>query len=55
MLREKIFFNFLLFFFLSGDWNDYVAGHNNRTSGMKQFFRLFGVAVNILQTEALGS
>ena len=35
--------------------NDYIAGHNNRTCGMKQFFHLFGVAVNILQTEALGS
>ena len=47
---EKIFF-----FFLSGDDNDYVVGYNNRTSGMKPVFRLFCVAVNILQTEACGS
>ena len=41
--------------FLSGDDNDYVAGYKNRTSGMKPVFRLFCVAVNILQTEAHGS
>ena len=41
--------------FLSGDGNDYVAGYNNRTSGMKPGFRLFCVAVNILKTEACGS
>ena len=41
--------------FLSGDDNDYVVGYNNRTSGMKPVFRLFCVAINILQTEACGS
>ena len=41
--------------FLSGDDNDYVVGYKNRTSGMKPVFRLFCVAVNILQTEAHGS
>ena len=42
-------------YFLSGDDNDYVVGYNNRTSGMKPVFRLFCVAINILQTEACGS
>ena len=41
--------------FLSVDDNDYVFGYNNRTSGMKPVFRLFCVAINILQTEACGS
>ena len=49
MFRENFFF------FLSGDDNDYVVGYNNRTSGMKPVFRLFCVAINILQTEACGS
>ena len=38
-----------------GRGHDYVAGYNNRTSGMKPVFRFFCVAVNILQTEACGS
>ena len=46
MFREKL---------LSVDDKDYVAGYNNRTSGMKSVFRLFCVAVHILQTEARGS
>ena len=46
MFREKM---------LKGDGKDYVAGYNNGTSGMKPVFRLFCVAVNILQTEARGS
>ena len=46
MFREKL---------LSVDGKDYVAGYNNRTSGMKSVFRLFCVAVHILQTEARGS
>ena len=46
MFREK---------FLSGDGSDNVAGYNNRTSGKKPVFRLFCVAVDILETEACGS
>ena len=46
MFREKL---------LSVDGKDYVAGYNNRSSGMKPVFRLFCVTVNILQTEARGS
>ena len=40
---------------LSGDGSDNVAGYNNRTSGKKPLFRLFCVAVDILETEACGS
>ena len=36
-------------------WQHYLASYNNRTSGMKPVFRLFCVAVHILQTEARGS
>ena len=41
--------------FLLGDDNDNVAGYNNRSSGMKPVFRLFCVAVIVLQTEACSS
>ena len=46
MFREKL---------LSVDGKDNVAGYNNRTSGMKPVFRLFCVAVHILQTGVRGS